>query len=95
MTEGKSDRHDRILETMGRLHVVEHLLMQLLHEGLQDGDRKVFVAKALQNLEDELHREIPLLDGDRKRVGRHALESLKQIIGTLTLNLFDASKKPV
>lgn len=86
---------DAILQLHGRLHVCEHLLMQLLHEGLKDSARKGLVAKAMQHLEDELHRRIPLAHGDGKRVCEHALQSLNEITTTLMLNIFDGGNKPV
>ena len=74
-------------ELHGRIQALEFLLTQLLFEGLQDGDRKLFVAKMLQNYEQQLHDQIPGLDDSTKGVARHALQSLKEIIASLTLNL--------
>jgi hypothetical protein len=78
-------------ELHGRVQTLEFLLTQLLFEALQDPQRQVFVAKALQGCEDQLHRDIPALDADLQRVSRHALQSLKDIMAGLTLNL---AKKP-
>jgi hypothetical protein len=80
---------DAVLALQGRINIAEFLLVQLMHQGLKDAASKKALALSMQKLEQELHGQIPLLDGDGKRVRQHALEALKQIISTLTVSLSD------
>lgn len=85
---------DRTSELFGRVHALEFLMKQLLFEGLKDGRRGLFVSKALEACENHLHDQIAMLEGDEKRIAQHALQSTKEFISGLMLDLYDKPDKP-
>lgn len=85
---------EAILELHGRIHVLEHLLCQLLYQGLKHPAIKEQLALGMGKLEQTLQDEIRLADGDRKRVIEHALQAHRNILAALMLNLADYGLNP-